>query len=290
MELVFHLGAHSTDHRALLKLLRTNAATLARHGIEAPDQDRFRPILREAVKTAAEDPAPDTGQIALDAIAEHDHTRRTIFINEHFLGVPARVIVRGRFYPGALDRLQGLRRLFADLPMTFNLTVRNPATLVPAIFDGLPDDEFRDFFDTADMPAALWSDLVRRIREAFPEVPINVTAYEDLPLAWTRVVSALTGLEDPFGLEQLNAYTGALMEPGGLERMENYMEWHPPESHEDWRKIAEAFLDRYLAEDAASMEVTLPGWTGDWVAALTAAYEDDLERIAAMADVNFIAP
>lgn len=290
MELVLHLGAHNTDNRAIVELLQANSETLARSGIEAPQQDRFRPILREALKKAAEGPAPETGHIALDAIIDHDRTRRAILVNEHFLGVPARVIVRGRFYPGALDRLAGLRRLFADLPMAFNLTVRNPATLVPAIFDGLPDDEFREFFEIADIPGALWSEFVRRIRDAFPDVPLSVTAYEDLPLVWTQVIARLTGLEDPFGLEGVNAYVGALMEPGGLERMENYMEWHPPETHEEWRKIAEAFLDRYLAEDAASMEIGLPGWTADWVAAISAAYEDDLERIAGMGDVTFIAP
>ena len=50
-----------------------------------------------------------------------------------------------------------------------------------------------------------------------------------------------------------------------------------------------AFLDKYALDEAVEEELDIPGWTDEYVDALTDLYERDIEIIANMRNVTLIA-
>ena len=54
------------------------------------------------------------------------------------------------------------------------------------------------------------------------------------------------------------------------------------------RRIIGAFLDKYGIAGEIEQELDLPGWDADTVERMTRAYEDDVDRIAAMEGVTFV--
>ena len=80
-----------------------------------------------------------------------------------------------------------------------------------------------------------------------------------------------------------------LMSGEGLTRMKAYQETHPTGSLLQRRKVVSAFLDKFALPERIAMEFEMPGWTADYAAALTRAYEEDVARIMAMPEVTFLA-
>ena len=81
-----------------------------------------------------------------------------------------------------------------------------------------------------------------------------------------------------------------LMQPEGMKRLRAYLASHPPKTEIQRRRILSAFLDKYAIAEEVEEEIDLPGWTEDTVAELTQKYEADLDEIARLPGVNFIAP
>lgn len=77
---------------------------------------------------------------------------------------------------------------------------------------------------------------------------------------------------------------------GGLQRMQSYLEAHPPKNETQRRRVVVAFLDKFARPDALEEEVDLPGWTEDYMAQLTEIYDVDCEMIAQLPGVNFLTP
>jgi hypothetical protein len=90
-------------------------------------------------------------------------------------------------------------------------------------------------------------------------------------------------------LEDTDELLAGIMSPDGLVRMRNYVATHPPPSILQRRRVVSAFLDKFALPDRVEMEFEMPGWTPEMVAAMTAAYHDDIQRIRAMPGVTFIA-
>ena len=72
--------------------------------------------------------------------------------------------------------------------------------------------------------------------------------------------------------------------------MRSYIDGHPPATILQRRKIVSAFLDKFALPERIDMDIEMPGWTAEMVEAMTMNYEQDVARIAAMADVTFITP
>lgn len=68
-----------------------------------------------------------------------------------------------------------------------------------------------------------------------------------------------------------------------------YLSTHQTEERPSSRqRILTAFLDKYANPDEMEIEVDLPEWDDERVAAMTALYEDDLYLIEGMEGVTLI--
>ncbi|MEE9426893.1 MAG: hypothetical protein V3V25_01980 [Paracoccaceae bacterium] len=293
MQVAIHLGVHCTDEDRLLKTLLQNKGALAKLGISVPGPGRYRKsVTREAQRLRGFPTDHDSRDLLVDSIVDDDSASRMILTFENFLCDPARVFENGLLYDQSGSRPKNLQNLFLDLPVEFFISIRNPATFVPAIFhhkDQMISD-FKAFLDGVDLEDIRWSDVIAAIKENCPDCPITVWCNEDTPLIWPEIVHQVTGCPKMDELLGGNNVLASIMKNEGLDRMQTYLESHPPRNEGQRRRIILAFLDKYAIADAVEEELDVPGWSDELVKVLTQNYEADLEEISQMQGVNLISP
>lgn len=290
MRIVYHLGAHFTDEERLLRCLLKNRDLLSQHGIVVPAPKRYRTLLREtATKLRGQPAAVDAQALILEQIMEEDRANRLILSWESFLSLP-NYVLKERLYPAAGERVRAFCQIFPEIEAEFHLAIRNPASFLPALYQKLSPETYREFLGGADPFDLRWSDVVERILDANPDAPLTIWCDEDTPLIWPEVLRAVSGLPPEAVIEGDDDLLTSLMSVEGLSRMRSYLEGHPAASVAQRRKIVSAFLDKFALPERIDMDFEMPGWTDDMVAEMTASYEADVARIAAMPEVSFIAP
>jgi len=291
MQIIFHLGAHSTDDDKLLQSLLKDQKALAEHGVVVPRPWRYRPILRETlIALAGAEATPEIQEVVLDAAMDADEAERVVLVNENFISAPPRVVSEEVLYPNAAEKTQWLRRVFPRHEVEFFMAMRNPATFFPAMAARLKDVSPQEMLATCNPAAQRWSDVFTRIREANPDVPLTVWCNEDTPLIWTELLRELTDQDASFAFSGQSDLVNALMSEDGVRRMASYLESHPPANENQRRRIVAAFLEKFGLPEALEEELDLPGWTEDYVEMLTAAYEDDMYEVARIPGVKLITP
>ncbi|SMO84732.1 hypothetical protein SAMN06265173_11757 [Thalassovita litoralis] len=291
MKIILHAGAHATDEDRVVKCLLKNSGLLSGRNAAVPGPSRYRSLIRDTLAAMDEGPlAPDARDLILDAIIESDHPARLILSNEHFFGVPKIAVTGGLFYPGAETKLQKLCDLFDGDSVELYLGLRNPATFLPALHALCPKMSFQDFLGGSDPLQLHWSELLMRIRTALPDLPITVWCNEDTPLIWAEILRDLMGL--PAGEKITGGFDllTEIMTQDGMQRFRTYLKSHPVMSDEQKRRVISAFLDKFARPEAIEEEIDVPGWTGETIDYLSAAYEQDVARIATLPGLRLLQP
>jgi hypothetical protein len=182
----------------------------------ADGQPRGASDQSPAPKTPAIQP-PATAQleIAPHIDAPAVPARRLVLSEENILGTShdPELMWTGRFYPRAGVILPRLLRLLPPGRVQVALAVRDPATfLVSAwsqrLLSGQPTT-FERFLDALDPALLRWSDLVWRIGQALPGVPMTVWPYEAWPGVAPAVLEVLLGPDAPaVALDEWPAHPG----------------------------------------------------------------------------------
>ena len=288
MRIVYHLGAHCTDEERLVRCLLKNRGLLAEQAIVVPSPTRYRKLLRDtAVQLKGATASVETQALVLEQIMDEDAADRLILSWDSFLSFPQWVL-RGTMYAFAGERIRAFTRIFPQIEAEFHLAIRNPATFLPALFEKQKAKTYQEFMESADPLQLRWSDVITQIVTMNPGVPLVIWADEDTPLIWPEVLQAVSGHDDATELEDTDELLAGIMSPDGLARMRNYVTTHPPASILQRRRIVSAFLDKFALADRIQMEFEMPGWTDDMVAAMTATYHEDIERIRAIPGISFI--
>ncbi|APX88842.1 hypothetical protein BV394_03105 [Brevirhabdus pacifica] len=291
MDISIHLGAHDTDDDQILKTLLRNKGVLAEEGIVVPGPGRYRPIMRETLKALRGAVAtPEIEEVVLDSAMDVDRAERLVLSSENFICVPQRVLTEGVLYPNAAEKTMWLRNVFPRHDVEFFLALRDPATFIPANLRRHRDMDAADFLAHFDPMAQRWSDVVERIRSTNPGTPITVWCNEDSPLLWPEILRAVAD-HDPFlKLTGVDDILDGLMTEEGATRMAAFMEAKPPANEAQRRRIVAAFVEKFGIDDALEEELDMPGWTEEYVDALTAQYEEDIYQIQRIPGVTVLMP
>lgn len=291
MQVVLHAGAHVTDDDRLVKCLVANQGDLSEQGTSVPRPSAYRKLIRDIMQTAQESGlAEDSRDVLLDAIAHDDGADRLILSNPGFFGTPKMAASAGVFYSAAESRLNIFSEIFANDQIELFMAICNPATFLPAILDQTPFDNVADYLRGVDPGELRWSEMIARLRNAFPQMPITIWYNEDLPLIWAEIVRELAGLDPTTGFEGEYALLSEIMSDTGMARFEAYLEAHPGMTEVQKRRVIAAFLDKFAQEDAIEQELDIPGWTEEIVARLTEIYDEDLYQIQRIPGINLITP
>ncbi|PKQ11133.1 MAG: hypothetical protein CVT70_15855 [Alphaproteobacteria bacterium HGW-Alphaproteobacteria-1] len=291
MQVVIHAGAHRTDEDRLVTCLRDNFEVLRARGTLVPAPESYRRPIRELFQTAQANALPEDARASVLSVTGADEvTARLVLSNHGFFGTPKMTVGSGRFYAAAEMRLAQMRRMFAGDGIELFLALRNPATFLPAL---LPDTPFATVADLlrGDDPMTLrWSETVARLRAAFPDMALTVWCNEDTPIIWGEVLRKMAGVEAEMPLVGEFALLSEIMTAPGLKRFHDYVASRPGLTEEQKRRVVAAFLDKFADETAIEQELDVPGWDAPLVDRLSALYDADIETIAAMDGVTFIAP
>ncbi len=295
MHIVYHLGAHCTDEERLLRCLLKNRGVLADQGIIIPGPARYRNLLRDtAIALKGQSASLDTQALVLEQIMDEDQADRLVLSWENFLSY-APWALRGTLYPAAAERVRAFSQIFPQIEAEFFLAIRNPATLLPALYEKQRRDKargktFAGFMEGVDLFNLRWSDVIESVIAENPAVPLTIWCDEDTPLIWPEVLQAVTDHALGTVLEGADELLTQIMPPDGMSRLKAYLAAHPAPTPQLRRRVVSAFLDKFALPDKIDVEFEMPGWTDETVATLTQVYLEDVARIAALPQVRFIAP
>jgi hypothetical protein len=290
MRIVYHLGAHCTDEDRLVRCLLKNRGILAEQGIIVPSPTRYRKLLRDtAVQLRGATASQDTEAMILDQIMDEAVADRLILSWASFMSFPVYAL-RGALYRDGGERMRDFTRIFPDIEAEFHLAIRNPATFLPELRAKAGAKGHEDILADFDPHGLRWSEAIRQLLDANPQVPLTVWCDEDTPLIWPEVLHAVSGHAPGTKLADVDDILASVMTEAGLARYQTYCRDHPPQSVSQRRRIVTAFLEKFGRGDQLDYEIDLPGWTDILVRELTEAYLADVERIARMPGVSFIEP
>jgi len=291
MHVVFHMGAPCTDDDRLIRSLLKNREALARQGIAVPTPALYRDVLKDTMRALDGAPAPDElQQNILDAARIPDGTERIVFSDPRMVSINRLVVIGAQIWP-MIDRVtRSLRNLFPTARVEFMLGMRDPATLIPALFKTSRFRQFEEFTEDMQPHALTWSEMLARMRAAVPECPVSAWSNEDTPLIWGEVMRELAGCDALTPLDGVDDLIEDLMDPAGFRRMQKYLAEQPPENEMLRRRVVAAFLDKYALDDALEEDLDTPGWPTEMLDEMTATYEEDMDAVARIPGVTLITP
>lgn len=291
MQVIFHAGVHCTDEDRVLKCLLKNRGDFSPLGVIVPPPGRYRKLLHETlVALGKSDPTPDAREILLDAILDEEHADRVLLSNENLFCV-AKLALKGQiFYPKAASRLGQLKSLFQGDDIEIYLSIRNPATFLPALYKKTPHEQFIDMTNGVDPLDLRWSELIYRMRAEHPDIPITVWCNEDTPMIWAQIIREMGGINPNQKIKGAFDLISEIMTREGMKRFRAYLKTHPIMTEMQKRRVISAFLDKFAREDMIEEELDLPGWTDDLVEELSDIYDEDVFEIQRIPGVTFISP
>ena len=291
MELVVHTGVHHTDDERLLKCLLRNTDDFTKRGIAVPGPGKYRTLLKEGfLAMDSGPPASDARDILIDAILDNGSASRVILSNPHFFGSQRFAVQSGRLYPLADLRMQQLSQLFDSDQIEIFMGVRNPATFLPAVLRGSPQEKLSQALADNAPTDLRWSETVERILDACPGLSITVWCNEDSPLIWADILREMAGLEHGAKISGGFDLLATIIERQGMKRFRAYLNKNPNMPEIQKRRVIEVFLDKYAKDEQIEEELDLPGWTQDLVTEMTEVYEDDVDAMAHIPNVTLISP
>ncbi len=291
MQLVLHTGVHYTEQERLIKSVLRNKDDFAQRGIIVPGPNSYRGLVRDTLNAMSRTPAsPQAREVLLDVILDGSPADRVILSDANFFRTAGTAIQRGVLYPAAAQRMAAMASLFAEDELEIFMGIRNPATLVPLLYQTSIDQSPEAFWDDREPQDLLWSELIAGIREAAPSIPITVWCNEDTPVIWSQIIREMGGIEHHEKIVGGFDLLTTIMSKEGMERLRSYMHLHQDMTEIQKRRVIAAFLDKFAIEDEIEEELDMPGWTEDLVEELTEIYDEDMLAVQRIPGVSVIAP
>ncbi len=291
MQVVIHAGAHITDEDRLVNCLVANRDALAEIGTNVPVPSSYRKLIRDLMHTAKRAGLSDeTRDVVMDSILHGAAVDRLVVSNAGFFGTPKMAVSAGVLYGAAEERLAFLRRIFQGDQVELFLAICNPATYLPAMYPFSTMDSFDEFMRGLDPRSVRWSEMISRLRDAYPDMPITVWCNEDLPLIWSEVIREMAGMHPAATFEGEFTLLEEIMSKKGMDRFSTYLKSHPGMTEFQKRRVVSAFLDKFARDEAIEEELDIPGWDNEMIDQLTEIYDEDLYKIQAIPAINLITP
>lgn len=289
MQIAFHLGVHATDGDRLLKALLNNRATLLDAGTEIVPPNRYRSLFDDALLALNGAPATvEMEQILMDAVLEHDHSRRAVLSNAGFMGAPGRVVGRGMLYPQMAERVAALVNLFPRAESEFFLAMRNPALLLSDVRPLVAGGDYAALMQGTDPRAMRWSDCITRLLSVLGGRRLVIWCHEDVPLIWPEIMRLAGDIDPDRPLAGALVYMHELLGDAGLPKLRAALAGLAVDDIAGRRRIFSGMLQRHALAGATDQAIDLPGWSQELVDEVSANYRTDIAQIAAMPGVEFI--
>lgn len=291
MQVVFHIGTHTTDSERVLKYLLHNRDELLKLGTEPIPNSRHKGIFVDALASLKGGSAtPEMEQILLDAVIEADDVQRIIFSMAGFLGIPKLAVTPRGFFADVETRINGLMRLFPSAETEFFMAIRNPATLINDIVLQDASIDYGAYMGNNHPLDLRWREVAQRIARAAQGRRVVIWCYEDLPLIFPEVLRMIGNMPLDARLRGGQHYVDESLKPDGREKLKEAMKGYSQISIAKRREIHGQILKEYGMEGRFDQVINLPGWTQELVDEISDNYYSDVAEIAVLPGVEFILP
>lgn len=287
MEIVYHVGVHGSDQDRLIRTLLRNRDQLWRQGIEIPAPNRYRGVLGEAIAALKGGiAAPDIQEMLLDAVMDSDQANRVVLSQSAFLSMPNRAVSPAGFYPNSHNRIRGLSNLFPDSTVEFFIGLVHPAKQISELIK-MTRGKYDTIMADVDPHVLSWTPLIMRLLDAAPDRRIVVWAQEDLPFTWPEVLRRIAGVSASTPMLGEDAILSELLSTEAMATLQERINTQPDLDIGTRRELVELALTS-ADTDSMEIDIDLPGWSQDLIDELSETYADDLAKIAALPNLEFI--
>lgn len=188
IETVLHIGAHRCATTTFQAYLDQNRAGLAAGGIAAWTPALTRSGLFAGLVRPPGQNDPDADAACARRVRNRRRhldakgIRQLLVSEENMIGTPRDNLSRHALYPGLLPRLTRFKAAFAGQVDRIGLVIRSyeafwASSIAFAVTSGHPVPDAATCARVAEQPRC-WSDLVREIRQLFPDAPLHVWTFE----------------------------------------------------------------------------------------------------------------
>ncbi|AUH64440.1 hypothetical protein [Paracoccus zhejiangensis] len=291
MQIVYHMRVHGTDDDRMVKSLLMNRDWLHQNDTEVLTPNRLRGVLDESLAALQGGSAtPAMEQIMLDAILESDHPERVICSIPGFIGAMSKVVAPEGLYPAAPARMAAMANLFPSSETEFFLALKNPVTLLQALYTLTPGRSYDQVMQGIDLSTLRWAPTVRRMVQSLQGRRLVLWRNEDGPLVWPEIVRLVAQMPIEAPLKEGLAPVYDLLSDAGRDSLAKAMAERDQLSIAARRDLCIAHLAQHALSGRVEEIVTLPGWTQEMVDEMTRQYHADIAEIAVLPGVEFLMP
>ncbi|WP_432448877.1 hypothetical protein [Aliiroseovarius marinus] len=290
VEIAVHLGVPQTDFGQLVWSLRKDANLLMRHGVLVKRPRLYLPSLRKTLSRRIEGVVQQTDrrELLTEIIGDTD-TRRVVLSDPSLMGATQWLLAGGQFFWNGARNLEELSDLLFPNQVSLYISIRNPATLIPAVFDGFDKKPWDSFIGNTNLRELRWSTLIEAISRAVPDCPIHVWCSEESPVIWPRVLQEVTGLPaDRVPFQGARDILDLTLTEAGVARLNSYLSENTGLTGTALDQVYALFLKHFRAEDPLERAKQVPSWPHALVEEMTATYLEDIKRIQSMSGVTVI--
>ncbi len=291
MQIAFHIGANCTDEDRLLKSTLKNADILLQQGVAVPGPGKYRKLIREAIESLdGGSPTDAARDVLLDAIIEDDDIRRLALSNDNFITIPKRIFDHSVFYHQAEKKVRGLHSLFPQDDISLFLGMRNPAGFLQETATRAEVGSLTQYLGVMSPNEVQWSDVIRRIKRAAPHTPLYVWCNEDTPLIWEDLIRLFAGISDDVPISGQFDVLANIISPVGMQALNAQMKGIAQTDIDARQTLIADIMEEHALPGLTDDSIELPELDDTFVAALSEAYEADIDVIAKMEGVELILP
>lgn len=295
MDIRILIGAHRTAGLHIENIMKLNKDLLEKQGILVATQATQLPALRDATQALEKGAtASDVSELYLSKVTKGAEFDKLIIMDRRRPGTVSRPARKNLIYPNIRPALTRFSKLLPSGTYRFFMGVRAPSTFLPSCYsDSLSHasvQSFREFLLDADLRNLRWSETIERALRSFDDITgsekkLITWRFEDYPHMWRDVVGAICGVDNPQDLVGDSTPINQGLSLYGCQLMYKYLKEHDPKEPGDFKKIRNAFMEKFKNEDDLDPDPMAPP---EFIEAMDFAYEDDWYYIERMDNVAAI--
>ena len=292
MDIRIFIGAHRVAGLHIENILSQNQALLAKQGILVASHASQLTAFRDATLALEKGKsAKKVSELYLSMVTKGADFKTLVILDRRRAGAVSRPARKNLIYPQIRQTLARYTKFLPADSYRFYMGLRAPSTFLPSCYsDSLSHakvESFREFLLDADLRNLRWSETLDRALHSFDAKAarknrIVTWRFEDYPRMWRDVVGAICGVENPQDLAGNAMPINKGLSLYGCQLMHKYLQDHDPKAPGDFKKIRDAFLEKFKNEDGLNPDPIGPP---EFIEAMDYAYEDDWYYIERMENV-----
>jgi len=293
MDIRIFIGAHRTAGLHIEQIIHKNQQLFKDQGIFVVKPAVHLPAFKAATDALEKgDKQAKVFNAYIKKVTKGADFKTLVILDRMRCGSVTRPTGKKLIYPQARHSMGRYAKIMPENSYKFFMGIRALSTFLPSCYsESLTKakiETFEKFMEGTELRHLRWSEVLDRILRSFArgtdkDNGLVTWRFEDYPTMWRDVVGALTNLENPQDLVGDSLPVNRGLSLYGSQLMLKYLQEHTPKKPGDFKKVRDAFLDKFSDNDEMNPN---PFGTPDFVEALDYAYDDDWYYIERMENVG----